>query len=179
MSFRMSSPSLPGIGFLVLLLAQPLLAADPAVEGTTGAKSISMVRLNSEPTIDGNLTDAEWAQAMVVDDFHQMNPVEYGTPTQKTEVRVFYTDNALFIAARMYETDPSLIRANIMRQGQGLQNDDTFNLMIDPYFDRRSGYLFEINANGVRVEGIYQNVSNVACPLVQPAPSGRTSASCC
>ena len=36
----------------------------------------------------------------------------------------------------MYETDPSLIRANVMRQGQGLQNDDTFNLMIDPYLDR-------------------------------------------
>lgn len=151
----------PLLALLALLFWPLILAADATTEGVTGGKSVSMQRQSSEPEIDGLLDDAEWAQAEVVEDFHQMNPVEYGTPTQKTEVRVFYTNNALFVAARMYETDPSLIRANVMRQGQGLQNDDTFNLMIDPYFDRRSGYLFEINANGVRVEGIYQNVSGM------------------
>ena len=151
----------PLLALLALLFSPLILAADATTEGVTGGKSVSMQRQSSEPEIDGLLDDAEWAQAEVVEDFHQMNPVEYGTPTQKTEVRVFYTNNALFVAARMYETDPSLIRANVMRQGQGLQNDDTFNLMIDPYFDRRSGYLFEINANGVRVEGIYQNVSGM------------------
>jgi hypothetical protein len=132
-----------------------------ASDGVTGGKTINMIRANNEPDIDGLLDDPMWAQAAVINDFHQMNPVEYGTPSQRTEVRMFYTDAALFIGARMYETDPSLIRANILRQGQGLQNDDSFNLMIDPYFDRRGGYLFEINANGVRVEGIYQNVSQV------------------
>ncbi|MES2604291.1 MAG: carbohydrate binding family 9 domain-containing protein, partial [Pseudomonadota bacterium] len=154
-----------GAGLLAvvsLFLAPTLYAADASTEGVTGGKTLNLQHLtNGEPTIDGSLDDAQWAQAVVVDNFHQMSPVEYGTPTQKTEVRVFYTDNALFVGARMYETDPSLIRANVMRQGQGLQNDDSFNLMLDPYFDRRSGYLFEINANGVRVEGIYQNVSQV------------------
>lgn len=159
MSFRFFPA--PLLALLALVFSPFTLAADATTEGVTGGKSVSMQRQSSEPEIDGVLDDAEWAQAEVVEDFHQMNPVEYGTPTQKTEVRVFYTDNALFVAARMYETDPSLIRANVMRQGQGLQNDDTFNLMIDPYFDRRSGYLFEINANGVRVEGIYQNVSGM------------------
>jgi hypothetical protein len=129
--------------------------------GVTGGKIIQLSAFDADVDVDGRLDEAAWARAALVDDFHQMNPVEYGTPSQRTEVRVFYTEDALYIGARMYESDPSLIRANIMRQGQGLQNDDSFNLMIDPYFDRRGGYLFEINANGVRVEGIYQNVSQV------------------
>jgi hypothetical protein len=148
------------VSFLALL-ASPLFAADAAYEGTTGAKVINLRKEASTPSIDGLLDEAIWQQAAVVSDFHQMNPVEYGTPSQRTEVRVFYSDNALYVGARMTESDPSLIRANVMRQGQTLQNDDTFNLMVDSYFDRRSGYLFELNANGVRVDGIYQNVSQV------------------
>jgi len=146
----------------LLIATQVQAQADGgAVHGVTGAKSIDLVRSDAVPQIDGLLDEAVWERAAVITDFHQMNPVEYGSPSQRTEVRVFYTADALYVGARMYEDDPALIRANVMRQGQGLQNDDTFNLMIDPYFDRRGGYLFEINANAVRVEGIYQNVSQV------------------
>jgi len=77
------------------------------------------------------------------------------------EVRIFYSETALYVAARMYEDDPTLITANVARQGQGLPNDDIFNLVLDPNLDRRSGYSFEINPNGVRVGGIYENVSQI------------------
>lgn len=144
--------------FPVPALAQ---ARDAAVEATTGSKVIRMVKTTEEPRIDGLLDDPVWERAVLVTDLHQMNPVEYGEPSQPTEIRLLYTDTALYIAARMFENDPSLIRANVRRQGQGLLNDDTFNIVLDPYLDRRNGYIFEVNANGVRVEGIYQNVSQV------------------
>jgi len=147
--------------FVTLSFAPSIIAQAEAPDGVTGGKIIEVTSYDADPDIDGVLDEDIWARAALVTDFHQMNPVEYGTPSQRTEVRVFYTDNALYIGARMHESDPSLIRANVMRQGQTLQNDDSFNLMIDPYFDRRGGYLFEINANGVRVEGIYQNVSQM------------------
>jgi hypothetical protein len=151
----------PTLLFAVVILTLPLWAnaQQAAVQGLTGGKTVALSSFDADPEIDGILDEEVWARAALVDDFHQMNPVEYGAPSQRTEVRIFYTEDALYVGARMYEDDPALIRANVMRQGQGLQNDDSFNLMIDPYFDRRSGYLFEINANGVRVEGIYQNVS--------------------
>ena len=115
----------------------------------------------AEPVIDGRLDEAVWAQAAIINDFHQMVPFEYTEPSQPTEVRVFYTDDALYVGARMYEEDPSLITANVLQQGQGLPNDDTFNIMLDPYLDRRSGFQFDLNANGVRTEGIFQNVSGL------------------
>lgn len=156
--------SLVLIGFtscFVALAGSPAYAQQENANGVTGGKILRIENLNSTPDVDGVLDEAVWARAAVVEDFHQMTPVEYGVPSQRTEVRVFYTEDALYVGARMVETDPTLIRANTMRQGQGLLNDDSFNVMIDPYFDRRGGYLFEINPNGVRVEGIYQNVSQV------------------
>jgi hypothetical protein len=130
--------------------------------GITGGKSFVVPKLNdSDIRIDGRLDDDVWERAAVITDFHQMAPFEYAEPSQRTEVRVFYSSDALYIGARMYEDDPSLITANILLQGQGLLNDDSFNIMLDPYMDRRSGFIFEINANGVRVDGIYQNVSGV------------------
>lgn len=133
----------------------------PPIGGLTGGKSVFIPALPADLQIDGRLNDSVWERAAVVSDFHQMAPFEYSSPSQKTEVRIFYTEDALYIGARMFEEDPSLITANVLLQGQGLPNDDSFNLMLDPYLDRRSGFIFEINANGVRVEGIYQNVSGV------------------
>ncbi len=149
-----------------LLLATPVLvnAQAPATEpadGVTGGKIINITNLQADPTIDGILDEDVWSRAALVDDFHQMSPTEYAEPNQRTEVRIFYTEDALYIGARMFETDPSLIINNVMRQGQALNNEDIFQLVLDPYLDRRSGYLFEINPNGVRVEGIYLNVSQV------------------
>lgn len=146
----------------ILTFAQPSAQEnDRPAGGITGGKSINLRNIPARPDIDGILDEAVWAQAALIEDLHQMAPFEYAEPSQRTEVRVFYTDDALYVGVRLYEDDPGLITANVLLQGRGLPNDDTFNLMLDPYLDRRSGFLFEINANGVRVEGIYQNVSGV------------------
>lgn len=144
----------------VLALSQP--GSETPLGGVTGGKVVTVPSLSDDDIrVDGRLDDAVWQRAAVVADFHQMAPFEYAAPSQRTEVRVFYSLDALYVGARMYEEDPSLITANVLLQGQGLPNDDSFNVVLDPYLDRRSGFIFEINANGVRVDGIYQNVSGV------------------
>lgn len=149
------------LSFLVFPLAV-LAQAGGNIGGITGAKTVDIPSLSDDGIeLDGSLDDAVWRRAAVVNDFHQMAPFEYAEPSQRTEVRLFYTRDALYVGARMYEEDPSKITANVLLQGQGLPNDDSFNVMLDPYLDRRSGFIFEINANGVRVDGIYQNVSGV------------------
>ena len=151
--------------FLFALGTLPVLSQENGPTppgGITGGKEVEIPSLSDTGiTLDGNLDDAVWRSAALVTDLHQMAPFEYAQPSQRTEVRLFYSDDALYVAARLFEEDPSLITANVLLQGQGLPNDDTFNVMLDPYLDRRSGFIFEINANSVRVEGIYQNVSGV------------------
>ena len=72
---------------------------------------------------------------------------------------ILYDDDALYVAARLYDTDPEQITARNMRQNDNLGQDDRFYVTIDPFNDRRSGYFFGLNPNGVRADGLYRNVT--------------------
>ena len=76
-------------------------------------KSMSAVRTNTSPKIDGNLDDAEWANAIVLDDFIQYEPYNLESPSVETEVRVLYDDYYVYIAFQNYDPDPSSIMDRI------------------------------------------------------------------
>ena len=118
-----------------------------------------MVRATTAPMIDGVLDDAAWASAARIDDLHQVSPIEYAEPSERTEVYVLYDDDALYIGARLYDSQPALITAQNLRQNDNIGDDDRFFVTLDPFNSRRSGYFFGVNANGVRQDGLYQNVS--------------------
>jgi hypothetical protein len=146
---------------LVLLcgaaLAAPAVAQESLVD--PGQKTVHVVRTDSPPVVDGDLSEAVWARAAIVDDLHQTEPIEYAMPSERTEILILYDDDALYIGARLYDKDPELITANNMRQNDNVAQDDRFYVTIDPFNDRRSGYYFGINPNGVRSDGLYRNVS--------------------
>jgi hypothetical protein len=141
-----------------------LAAADAAAQGGAvlqdpGQKTVRVMRTSTPPVIDGDLSDAVWAAAAVVDDLHQVTPLEYAAPDERTEVLILYDDDALYVAARLYDTSPAEITARNMRQNDSIGQDDRFYVTIDPFNDRRSGYFFGVNPNGVRADGLYRNVS--------------------
>jgi len=142
-----------------LVLGSGLPAAQAQV--TMGDKTIVVPKLTGTVQIDGTLDDPQWAQALVVEDLHQYAPFEYAEPSQKSTVWIFYTEEALYVASFFEESDPSLISANVLRQGENLVADDIFSVILDPYLDRRSGYRFTVNPNGVRWEGLYQNITDI------------------
>ena len=119
---------------------------------------MNIVRADSPPIIDGVLDEEVWQHAALIDDLHQMQPNEYAEPSQPTQIYLFYDDNALYIGARLLTEDPSAVTARILRQGEMLWGDDWLAVMLDPFHDHRSGYRFQTNANGLRQEGLYQNV---------------------
>jgi hypothetical protein len=134
--------------------------AQPQV-GNGSAKSVQIPHLSGDVSINGSLDESVWSQAALIEDLHQVFPQEYVQPTQPTQVRVFYTESALYIGAVMVESDPAQIRDRVLRQGQSLDADDIFAVILDPYLDRRNGYRFEVNPNGVRWEGLFQNIIEV------------------
>ncbi len=148
------------IDFSVVASAQAQAQALVESNGTD-TKSINLPGLAGAARIDGVLDEALWSQAVLIEDLHQVFPQEFVEPTQRTEVRVFYTENALFIGARLWESDATQIADRVLRQGQALDGDDIFAVILDPYLDRRNGYRFEVNANGVRWEGLFQNINDV------------------
>jgi len=122
-------------------------------------KSVRIVRTSTPPVIDGKLDDEAWALATQVDDFHEIQPTEYAPAGERTVVYVTYDSDAIYIAARLYDREPDEVTARILRQGEQVFGDDWFSVLLDPFNDKRSGYRFMTNPNGLRQEGIFQNVS--------------------
>jgi hypothetical protein len=141
---------------LSLALGSNTASAQESVEAReVEAKSFRAIKVDTAPVLDGKLDDAVWQQAEVVTDFHQSRPGDHTTPSEPTELYVVYTPDALYVAARMYDSDPDLIAAPTLRHGQGLPFDDRLVIILDPFNQGRAGYRFETNLNGVRHDALY------------------------
>ena len=115
-------------------------------------KTLQAVRTDEPITIDGRLDEAAWADAAAVEDFHQISPLEYVEPSQHSIFYVLYDNEALYVAARMYD-EPGGVTANVMRQGGDSWSDDQFYIVLDPFNDKRSGYKFQINPHARAMRG--------------------------
>ena len=121
-------------------------------------KSVRIVRTAEPPVIDGMLDEEAWRLAVPLEDLHEIQPTEYAPASERTVVYLTYDSDAIYIGARLYQ-DPSEVTARILRQGEEVFGDDWFSVVLDPFHDRRSGYHFLTNPNGLRQEGLFQNVS--------------------
>ena len=146
-----------------LMFILPLLEAGSVVAQDTGdlrisqdQKRMAITRTDSPPTLDGVLDDPAWSRAAVIDDFHQFNPVDHGEPTERTVVYVLYDDENLYVAARMWDSEPDQIRARQLIQGESTRWDDTFTIYLDPFNNKRTGYQFQVNPNSVRREAAFE-----------------------
>jgi hypothetical protein len=110
--------------------------------------SLSAVRLDGSIRIDGRLDEAAWSQAKVGTGFIQVDPDNGQPATEQTEVRVLYDDQAIYIGARMFDSEPDKIRARLARRDESVSNADLIEISIDSYLNRVDGYIFRITAAG-------------------------------
>ena len=119
------------------------------------AKSLRAARVNSAPILDGKLDDAVWQEAELITDFHQSRPGDHVEPSELTELYVIYTTDALYVGARMFDSEPDQIAAPTLRHGQGMPFDDRLVIILDPFNQGRAGYRFETNLNAARHDSLY------------------------
>ena len=98
---------------LCVSLSAAAVCASALVSADAELPVVRIVRTTTPAVIDGRPDEAAWAAAAVIGDFHQSRPLDHGAPSQRTEIRLMYDDNALYIAGRFFESDPREISANI------------------------------------------------------------------
>ena len=106
-----------------------------------------------EMDVDGVLDEAAWARAQVFTGFTQSQPVEGDPAENDTEVRVLFGDGAVWVGARMWDSEPEQIDARLTRRDTfmgGGSNFDAFGVMFDPNLDGLTGYGFAVSAAGVQ-----------------------------
>lgn len=142
-------------------LAAPLAAANASEERAPAAApgralvpSTVAVRAESPPVIDGDLSEASWSKAKPIDALFQTDPKPGEPATEKTEVRVLYDGEAIYFGIRCFDSDPGAVVATQMARNASTFLDDRVSILIDTFFDKRNGYLFQISAGGAREDSL-------------------------
>ena len=115
------------------------------------------IEASEAPIIDGDVSDAVWAKAEVIDEFYQLEPDTYQPVSERTELRFLYDSDNLYISVYAYDREPDLIRASTKNRDGSFAGDDTVRITLDPLNTRRDGYLFVMNALGGRIDDLIQN----------------------
>jgi hypothetical protein len=122
-------------------------------------KVVRAVRTTEPITLDGRLDESVWKTAPRATGFTQNDPQDGAPPTEQTDVWVAYDDHALYVAALCHDSDPSKIRKRLGRR-DSQTDSDWFAVAVDPYFDKRSGYLFVANPAGSITDMVLSNDVN-------------------
>ncbi|MFZ4462591.1 MAG: DUF5916 domain-containing protein [Bacteroidales bacterium] len=118
---------------------------------TAQRKQLEAIKTTAPIIIDGLLTDEAWKEARIATDFVQHEPYNLAPESFKTEVRVLYNDQGLYIGATMFDPHPDSISMELRsRDEEGLA--DFFGLTIDPFCDGLNGVGFLVSARNVQTD---------------------------
>ena len=104
--------------------------------------------------IDGAPDEAVWQKAAPATNFLQRDPDNGAAATERTEVRVIFDRDRLILGVTCHDSEPDRLLGNQMQRDQSFEADDRFMFAIDPFFDGRTGYFFEINPSGAMGDGL-------------------------
>lgn len=142
------------------LLSGGVAAAVP-LDGAGGARTAATldavaVPLTAPVVVDGNFDEPVWRDVPPIGDFVQREPTEGAAPTERTEARVAYDDQAVYIAVRAFDREPSRIAALLTRRDERSPSD-WIRVAIDSFHDRRTAYEFAVNPVGVKADRYHFN----------------------
>jgi hypothetical protein len=130
----------------------PAAPSQIVVDGA-GAPSFSIPRLEESVTIDGRLEEPAWAKAARLTGFSEYRPVDSQRASERTEVLVWYSPDALHFGIIAHDSDPSSVRAT-QADRDSLDREDTVRIFLDTFNDRRRAFVFGVNALGAQEDGV-------------------------
>jgi hypothetical protein len=116
------------------------------------------VRTAKPPAVDGDvLGDPAWAAVPPLEEFWQTTPSEGAPASERTEVRILYSEDTLYFGVVCRDSDPAGIVVNGSRRDSPLDETDAFQIALDTYRDKQNGFVFGTNPAGLEYDGQFTN----------------------
>ncbi|HKK42679.1 MAG TPA: DUF5916 domain-containing protein [Bacteroidales bacterium] len=125
------------------------------------------------PAIDGILDDYAWTEGIWCADFTQYEPYNKKPVSQKTEFKILFDDNNIYVAVKAFDTHRDSIVRRLTRKDQ--VEGDVIAVVFDSYHDLRTGFFFGVSAAGVKYDLVYTNDGQNQDPTWDPDWWVRTS----
>ena len=112
-----------------------------------------VVRSTKLPIMDGNVIDDEaWSSINPIISFTQKSPDEGQVATEKTAVRIMYSEQMFYVSVICYDSNPEGIVISDTRRDAPLNNTDSFMFILDTFHDQQNGFVFGTNAGGIEYD---------------------------
>ena len=129
----------------------------PAPSAAT-VPSISATRVSEPPVLDGEIEhDPAWQGASPSSNFWQEQPDEGQPSSERTDVRIVFTSDTLYVGVICHDREPANIIVSDARRDSALDNTDSFQIVFDTYRDGLSGFVFGTNPAGIEYDGQITN----------------------
>ncbi len=136
------------ISFLSLFLIITFIPAQ-----TPEKKQYKALKIMTPPVINGILDDEAWKDGPWDDDFTQNRPYNGRAGTQKTEFKILFDENNLYVAIKAYDTSPDSIVNRLTRRDNA--DGDLAGIILDSFHDLRTGFLFGVSSAGVKYDQMF------------------------
>lgn len=120
-----------------------------------GQEPMPLYRLSEPIVFDGAVNEPAW-EAVPSLPLTVYQPTYGGEATERTEIRVAYDDDYLYIAGRLYDSNSDGGNVKTLYRDR-YSGDDVFGIVLDSYNDRETAVWFTVNPAGVRAD---RSISN-------------------
>ena len=107
---------------------------------------------NSPPVLDAKLDEEAWRLAGRVDAFVQQEPREGEPATQRTEVRVLYDSETIYLGIMAFDSSGAPTATEMRRDSERILEEDNVQIVFDTFKDSRSAYMFATNPLGAKLD---------------------------
>jgi hypothetical protein len=136
-------------GMIILFLLPSVFGQAPE------KKQYKATRISIAPVINGILDDEAWQSGTWIDDFTQNQPYNGAKASQRTEFKILYDDDNLYVAIKAYDTSPDSIVNRLTRRDEA--DGDLAGIIVDSFHDLRTGFLFGVSSAGVKYDHMLTN----------------------
>jgi hypothetical protein len=138
------------------LLSPAAVSAQQPDVMNSGRRVVTAERLKDDERIvlDGVLDEAVWGRATTAGEFVMQDPTLGGTPTERTDIRVVFNQDHLYIGVTNYDSEPDKLKGNTRKRDEFLSADDRFMWTMDTFLNQQTGYFFEMNPAGLMADAL-------------------------
>jgi hypothetical protein len=119
------------------------------------ALALQAIPATDKIKLDGKLDEADWQRAPVSANFIENMPREKQPARDRTEVRMLFDHDALYVGVRAFDPEPARIYAPFVRRDKVFGNQDNLIIWIDPTGARKFAQFFRVNPRGVLADGVW------------------------
>ena len=144
--------------FFVLIVSTVFSVELAVGQGTDSTYYGLSIKKSAEPIVlDGEINELAWQEAEIARDFVQQFPYDTAQAVTRTEVRVTYNDQFLYISAVCWDDEAGDYVVQSLKRDFSYPITDAFAVFIDPFSDKTNGFNFTVSPLGVQREGLLEN----------------------